>query len=116
MRRYEETGEVRSRPGSGDIRVTTVRQGEYVAQYACTNPPVIVAVPTSQLQRTNTGVNSSASIRKGIVLCGLWSRRSLRVPMIIERFVFIGREIIETDIVNDDFRMRVSREPGRLNW
>nr|CAH7763240.1 unnamed protein product [Callosobruchus chinensis] len=77
IRRYEETGEVNSRPRTG--RPTEDR---YIAQLARRERSVTVPVLRSQFQRTFNRVISTATIRRRVLASGLRCRRPLRVPLL----------------------------------
>nr|CAH7769340.1 unnamed protein product [Callosobruchus chinensis] len=84
IRRYEETGEVNSRPRTGRPTVSTRREDKYIiAQLARRELPVTVL--RSQFQRTFNRVISTATIRRRVLASGLRCRRPLRVPLLAAR-------------------------------
>nr|CAH7714068.1 unnamed protein product [Callosobruchus chinensis] len=84
IRRYEETGEVNSRPRTGRSTVSTRRE-DNIAQLACRERSVSVPVVRSQFQRTFNRVISTATIRRRVLASGLRCRRPLRVPLLTAR-------------------------------
>lgn len=133
--RYEETGEVHSRPRSGRPRVTSIREDRYIAQSARRYRLITVPALRSTFQRTYNRVISSATVRRRVLSSGLRSRRPLRVPLLTPRhratrlhwarihqnwLLAQWRHVIFTDesrfgLVSDDYRVRVWREPHRIN-
>nr|CAH7758830.1 unnamed protein product [Callosobruchus chinensis] len=85
IRRYEETGEVNSRPQTSRPTVSTRREDKYIAQVARRERSVTVPVLRSQFQRTFNQVISTARIRRRVLASGLRCRRSLRVPLLTAR-------------------------------
>nr|CAH7742418.1 unnamed protein product [Callosobruchus chinensis] len=85
IRRYEETGEVNSRPRTGRPTVSTRREDRYIAQLARRERSVTVPVLRSQFQRTFNRVISTATIRRRVLASGLRGRRPLRVPLLTSR-------------------------------
>nr|CAH7752527.1 unnamed protein product [Callosobruchus chinensis] len=85
IRRYEETGEVNSRPRTGRPTVSTRREDRYIAQLARRERSVTVPVLRSQFQRTFNRVISTATIRRRVLASGLRCRRPLRVPLLTAR-------------------------------
>nr|CAH7732216.1 unnamed protein product [Callosobruchus chinensis] len=83
--RYEETGEVNSRPRKGRPTVSTRREDRYIAQLARRERSVTVPVLRSQFQRTFNRVISTATIRRRVLASGLRCRRPLRVPLLTAR-------------------------------
>nr|CAH7750530.1 unnamed protein product [Callosobruchus chinensis] len=83
IRRYEESGEVNSRPRTGRPTVSTGREDRYIAQLARRKRSV--TVPVSQFQRTFNRVISTATIRRRVLALGLRCRRPLRVPLLTAR-------------------------------
>nr|CAH7733055.1 unnamed protein product [Callosobruchus chinensis] len=81
IRRYEEIGEVNSRPRTGRPTVSTRREDRYIAQLARREQSVTVPVLRSQFQRTFDRVISTATIRRRVLASGLRCRRPLRVPL-----------------------------------
>src|ERR1700729_1953477 len=75
--RYEETGEVHSRPRSGRPRVTSIREDRYIAQSARRYRLITVPALRSTFQRTYNRVISSATVRRRVLSSGLRSRRPL---------------------------------------
>nr|CAH7760291.1 unnamed protein product [Callosobruchus chinensis] len=118
IRRYEETGEVNSRPRTGNRERS-----------------VTVPVLSSQFQRTFNLVISTATIRRRVLASGLRCRRPLRVPLLTARhrtarLQWAGahqdwllpqwRNVLFSDesrsgLVSDDYRERVWRERGGQN-
>nr|CAH7752365.1 unnamed protein product [Callosobruchus chinensis] len=84
IRRYEETGEVNSRPRTGRPTVSTRREDRYIAQLARRERSVTVPVLRSQFQRTFNRVIST-TIRRRVLASGLRCRRPLRVPLLTAR-------------------------------
>nr|CAH7742062.1 unnamed protein product [Callosobruchus chinensis] len=85
IRRYQETGEVNSRPRTGRPTVSTRREDRYIAQLACRERSVTVPVLRTQFQRTFNRVISTATIRRRVLALGLRCRRPLRVPLLTAR-------------------------------
>nr|CAH7769951.1 unnamed protein product [Callosobruchus chinensis] len=85
IRRYEETGEVNSRPRTGRPTVSTRREDRYIAQLARRERSVTVPVLKSQFQRTFIRVISTAAIRRRVSTSGLRCRRPLRVALLTAR-------------------------------
>nr|CAH7768776.1 unnamed protein product [Callosobruchus chinensis] len=85
IRRYEETGEVNSRPRTGRPTVSTRRGDRYIAQLARRERSVTVPVLRSQFQRTFNRVISTATIRRRVLATGLRCKRPLRVPLLTAR-------------------------------
>nr|CAH7756655.1 unnamed protein product [Callosobruchus chinensis] len=85
IRRYEETGEVKSRPRTGRPTVSTRREDRYIAQLARRDRSVTVPILRSQFQRTFNRVISTATIRRRVLASGLRCRRPLRVPLLTAR-------------------------------
>nr|CAH7753055.1 unnamed protein product [Callosobruchus chinensis] len=85
IRRYEETGEVNSRPRTGRPTVGTRREDRYIAQLARRERSVTVPVLRSQFQRTFNRVISTSIIRRRVLASGLRCRRPLRVPLLTAR-------------------------------
>nr|CAH7737754.1 unnamed protein product [Callosobruchus chinensis] len=85
IRRYEETGEVNSRPRTGRPTVSTRREYRYIAQLARRERSVTVLVLTSQFQRTFNRVISTATIHRRVLASGLRCRRPLRGPSLTAR-------------------------------
>nr|CAH7747251.1 unnamed protein product [Callosobruchus chinensis] len=85
IRRYEETGEVNSRPRTGRPTVRTRREDRYIVQLARRERSVTVPVLRSQFQRTFNRVISTATIRRRVLASGLRCRRPLRVPLLTAR-------------------------------
>nr|CAH7733078.1 unnamed protein product [Callosobruchus chinensis] len=85
IRRYEETGEVNSRPRTGRRTVSSRREDRYIAQLARRERSVTVAVLRSQFQRTFNRVISTTTILQRVLASGLRCRRSLRVPLLTAR-------------------------------
>nr|CAH7718211.1 unnamed protein product [Callosobruchus chinensis] len=130
IRRYEETGEVNSRPRTGQPTVSTRREGRYIAQLARRERSVAVPVLRSQFQRTLNRVISTATIRRRVLASGLRCRRPLRVPLLtaLHRTARLQwarahqdwllpqwRNVLFSDesrfgLVSDDYRKRVWRE------
>nr|CAH7769911.1 unnamed protein product [Callosobruchus chinensis] len=81
IRRYEETGEVNSRPRTGGPTVRTRREDRYVAQLARRERSVTAPLLRSQFQRTFNRVISTATIRRRVLVSRLRCRRPLRVPL-----------------------------------
>nr|CAH7726032.1 unnamed protein product [Callosobruchus chinensis] len=86
IRRYEETGEVNSKPRTGRPLVSTRREDRYIAQLARRKQPVTVPVLRSHFQRTCNRVISTATIRRRVLASGLRCRRPLRVPLLTARY------------------------------
>nr|CAH7751863.1 unnamed protein product [Callosobruchus chinensis] len=130
IRRYEETGEVNSRPRTGRPTVSTRREVRYIAQLARRERSVTVPVLRSQFQRTFNRVISTATIRRRVLASGLRCRRPLRVPLLTARhrtarlqwarahqdwLLPQWRNVLFSDesrfgFVSDDYRERVWRE------
>nr|CAH7751245.1 unnamed protein product [Callosobruchus chinensis] len=87
IRRYEETGEVNSRPRTGRPTVSIRREDryEYIAQLAHRARSVTVPVLRSQFQRTFNREISTATIHRRVFASGLRCRRPLRVPLLTAR-------------------------------
>nr|CAH7726977.1 unnamed protein product [Callosobruchus chinensis] len=85
IRRYEETGEVNSRPRTGRPTGSTRREDRYIAQLARRERSVTVPVLRSQFQRTFNRVISTATIRRRVLASELRCRRILRVPLLTAR-------------------------------
>nr|CAH7745656.1 unnamed protein product [Callosobruchus chinensis] len=85
IRRYEETGEVNSRPRTSRPTVSTRREDRYIAQLARRERSVTVPVLRSQFQRTFNPVISTATIRRRVLASGLRRRRPLSVPLLTAR-------------------------------
>nr|CAH7759935.1 unnamed protein product [Callosobruchus chinensis] len=85
VRRYEETGEVNSKPRTGRPTVGTRREDRYIAELARRERSVTVPVLRFQFQRTFNRVISIATIRRRILALGLRCRRPLRVPLLTAR-------------------------------
>nr|CAH7749153.1 unnamed protein product [Callosobruchus chinensis] len=85
IRRYEETGEVNSRPRTGRPTVSTRREDRYIAQLARRERSVTAPVLRSQFQRTFNRVISTATIRRRVLASGLRCRRPLRLPLLTAR-------------------------------
>nr|CAH7731329.1 unnamed protein product [Callosobruchus chinensis] len=85
IRRYEETGEVNSRPRTDRPNVSTRREDRYIAQLARRERSVTVPVLRSQSQRTFNRVISTATIRRRVLASGLRCRRPLRLPLLTAR-------------------------------
>nr|CAH7763802.1 unnamed protein product [Callosobruchus chinensis] len=124
IRRYEETGEVNSRPRTGRPNVSTRRER-------------IVTVPVlrSQFQRTFHRVISTTTIHRRALASGLRCRRPLRVPLLTARhrtarlqwarahqdgLLPQWRNVLFSDesrfgLMSDDYRERVWRERGGQN-
>nr|CAH7714695.1 unnamed protein product [Callosobruchus chinensis] len=85
IRRYEETGEVNSRPRTGRPSVSTRREDRCIAQLARRERSVTVPVLRSQFQRTFNRVISTATIRRRVLASGLTCRRLLRVALLTAR-------------------------------
>nr|CAH7721190.1 unnamed protein product [Callosobruchus chinensis] len=85
IRRYEETGEVNSRPRTGRPTVSTRREDRYIAQLARRERSVTVPVLRSQFQRTFNRAISTATIRRRALASGLRCRRPLKVPLLTAR-------------------------------
>nr|CAH7749621.1 unnamed protein product [Callosobruchus chinensis] len=85
IRRYEETGEVNSRPLTGRTTVITRREDRYIAQLARRERSVTVPLLRSQFQGTLNWVISTATIRRRVLASGLRCRRPLRVPLLTAR-------------------------------
>nr|CAH7722916.1 unnamed protein product [Callosobruchus chinensis] len=85
IRRYEETGDVNSRSGTGRPTVSTRREEKYIAQLARRERSVTVPVLRSKFQRTFNRVISTATIRRRVLASGLRCRRPLRVPLLTAR-------------------------------
>lgn len=135
IRRYEETGEVNSRPRTGRPTVSTRREDRYIAQLARRERSVTVPVLRSQFQRTFNRVISTATIRRRVLASGLRRRRPLRVPLLTARhrtarlqwarahqhwLLPQWRNVLFSDesrfgLVSDDYRERVWRETGGQN-
>nr|CAH7714069.1 unnamed protein product [Callosobruchus chinensis] len=134
IRRYEETGEVNSRPRTGRSTVSTRRE-DNIAQLACRERSVSVPVVRSQFQRTFNRVISTATIRRRVLASGLRCRRPLRVPLLTARhrtarlqwarahqdwLLPQWKNVLFSDVsrfglVSDDYRERVWRERGGQN-
>nr|CAH7765651.1 unnamed protein product [Callosobruchus chinensis] len=84
IRRYEETGEVNSRPRTERPTFSARREDRYIAQLARRERSVTVPVLRSQFQRTFNRVISTATIRR-VLASGLRCRRPLRVPLLTAR-------------------------------
>nr|CAH7769022.1 unnamed protein product [Callosobruchus chinensis] len=135
IRRYEETGEVNSRPRTGRPTVSTRRGDRYIAQLARRKGSVTVPLLRSQFQRTFNRVISTAKIRRRVLASGLRCRWPLRVPLLTARhrkarlqwarahqdwLLPQWRNVLFSDesrfgLVSDDYRKRVWRERGGLN-
>nr|CAH7769952.1 unnamed protein product [Callosobruchus chinensis] len=135
IRRYEETGEVNSRPRTGRPTVSTRREDRYIAQLARRERSVTVPVLKSQFQRTFIRVISTAAIRRRVSTSGLRCRRPLRVALLTARhrtarlqwarahqdwLLPQWRNVLFSDesrfgLVSDDYRERVRRERGGQN-
>nr|CAH7753056.1 unnamed protein product [Callosobruchus chinensis] len=135
IRRYEETGEVNSRPRTGRPTVGTRREDRYIAQLARRERSVTVPVLRSQFQRTFNRVISTSIIRRRVLASGLRCRRPLRVPLLTARhrtarlqwarahqdwFLPQWRNVLFSDeprfgLVSDHHRERVWRERGGQN-
>nr|CAH7750531.1 unnamed protein product [Callosobruchus chinensis] len=133
IRRYEESGEVNSRPRTGRPTVSTGREDRYIAQLARRKRSV--TVPVSQFQRTFNRVISTATIRRRVLALGLRCRRPLRVPLLTARHRTAGlqwarahqdwllpqwRNVLFSDesrfgLVSDDYQERVWKERGEQN-
>nr|CAH7769912.1 unnamed protein product [Callosobruchus chinensis] len=132
IRRYEETGEVNSRPRTGGPTVRTRREDRYVAQLARRERSVTAPLLRSQFQRTFNRVISTATIRRRVLVSRLRCRRPLRVPLrhrtarlqwarshqdwLLRQW----RKVLFSDesrfgSVSDDYRERVWREKGGQN-
>nr|CAH7716557.1 unnamed protein product [Callosobruchus chinensis] len=85
IRRYEETGEVNSRPRTGRPTFSTKREDRYIAQLARKERSVTVPVLRSQFQRTFNPLISNATIRRRVLASGFRCRRPLRVPLLTAR-------------------------------
>nr|CAH7763870.1 unnamed protein product [Callosobruchus chinensis] len=85
IRRYEETGEVNSRPRTGPPAVSTRGENRYIAQLGRRERSVSVPVLRSEFQRTCNRVISTATIRRRVLASGLRCRRPLRVPLLTAR-------------------------------
>nr|CAH7720203.1 unnamed protein product [Callosobruchus chinensis] len=135
IRRYEETGEVDSRPRTFRHTVSTRREDRYIAQLARRGQSVTVPVLRSQFQRTFNRVISIATIRRRVLASGLRCRRPLRLPLLTARhrtarlqwvrahqdgLLPQWRNMLFSDesrfrLVSDDYRERVWRERGGQN-
>ena len=133
IQRFEETGDVASRPRSGRRRVTTEREDRYLAQYARRNRSIPIRALQFQFQRTYNRVISSRTVSRRLFNVGLHRRRPLRVPLLTyqqrqRRFQWARehqawllpqwRYVVFTDetrigLISDDYRQRVWREVGR---
>nr|CAH7762384.1 unnamed protein product [Callosobruchus chinensis] len=130
IRRYEETGEVNSKPRTGRPIVSTRREDRYIAQLASRERLVTVPVLRSQFQRTFNRVISTATIRRRVfgvrievqkafkgafVNC---SSRTTRLQWAIAHQDWLlpqWRNVLFSDesrfgLVSDDYRERVWRE------
>nr|CAH7764431.1 unnamed protein product [Callosobruchus chinensis] len=85
IRRYEETGEVNSRPRTGRPTVSTRREDRYIAQLARRERSVTVPVLRSQFQRTFNRVISTATILRRVLASRLRCGSPLRVPLLTAR-------------------------------
>nr|CAH7747406.1 unnamed protein product [Callosobruchus chinensis] len=85
IRRYEETGEVNSRPRTGRPTVSTRPEDRYITQLARRERSVTVPVLRSQFQRTFNRVISTATILRRVLASGLRCRSPLRVPLLAAR-------------------------------
>nr|CAH7737755.1 unnamed protein product [Callosobruchus chinensis] len=135
IRRYEETGEVNSRPRTGRPTVSTRREYRYIAQLARRERSVTVLVLTSQFQRTFNRVISTATIHRRVLASGLRCRRPLRGPSLTARhrtarlqwaraqqdwLLPQWRNVLFSDesrfrLVSDDYRERFWRKRGGQN-
>nr|CAH7728359.1 unnamed protein product [Callosobruchus chinensis] len=133
IRRYEETGEVNSRPRTGRPTVSTRREDRYTAQLARRGRSVTVRVSRSQFQRTFNRVISTATIRRRVLASRLRCRRPLEVPFLTARHHIARlqwarahqdwllpqrKNVLPSDesrfgLVSDDYRERVWRERGQ---
>nr|CAH7716558.1 unnamed protein product [Callosobruchus chinensis] len=135
IRRYEETGEVNSRPRTGRPTFSTKREDRYIAQLARKERSVTVPVLRSQFQRTFNPLISNATIRRRVLASGFRCRRPLRVPLLTARHrtarlqwarahrdwllpqwrnVFFSDES-RFGLVRDDYRERIWRKRGAQN-
>nr|CAH7760085.1 unnamed protein product [Callosobruchus chinensis] len=135
IRRYEDTGEVNSRPRTGRPTVSTRREDGYITRLACRERSAAVAVLRSQFQRTFSRVISTATIPRRVLASGLRFIRPLRVPLLAARhrtarlqwarahqdwLLPQWRNVLFSDesrfgLVSDDYRERVWRERGEQN-
>nr|CAH7739799.1 unnamed protein product [Callosobruchus chinensis] len=135
IRRYEETGEVSSRPRTGRPTASTRREDRYIAQLAHRERSVTVPVLRSQFERTFNRVISTATIRRRVLASGLRCRRPLRVPSLTARHSTARLQwarahqdwllpqwmnVLFSDesrfgLVSDDYRQRVWRKRGGQN-
>nr|CAH7735250.1 unnamed protein product [Callosobruchus chinensis] len=135
MRRYEETGEVNSRPRTGRPTISTTQEDRYIAQLARRERSDTVPVLRSQFQRTFNRVISNATIRRRVLASGLRCRRFLRVHFLTARhrtarfqwarahqgwLLSQCRTVLSSDecrfgLVSDAYREMVWRERGGQN-
>nr|CAH7730297.1 unnamed protein product [Callosobruchus chinensis] len=88
IRRYEETGEVDSRPRTGRPTVGTIYLSSRlvaIAQLVRRERSVTIPGQRSQFQRTFNRVISTATIRRRVLASGVRCRRPLRVPLLTAR-------------------------------
>nr|CAH7732621.1 unnamed protein product [Callosobruchus chinensis] len=130
IRRYEETGEVNSKPRTGRPTVSTRREDRYIAQLVRRERSVTVPVLRSQFQRTFNRVISTATICRRVLASGLRCRRPLRVSLLTARhrtarlqwarahqdwLLPQWRNVLFSDeswfgLVSDDYRQKVWRQ------
>nr|CAH7750529.1 unnamed protein product [Callosobruchus chinensis] len=135
IRRYEETGEVNSKPRTGRPTVSARREDRYIAQLARRERSVTVPVIRSQFQRTFNRVISTVTIRRRVLASGLRCRRPLRVLLLTARhrtarlqwarahqdwLLLQWRNVFFSDesrfgLVSDDYGKRLWRERGGQN-
>lgn len=132
VQRFQETGGVNRRPGSGRHRVTDEREDRYLANFVRRNRNITVTAVRTHFRRTYGRFISRPTIRRRLAGANLRSRRPLRVPRLTRahRAVRLAwgrihrnwllpqwRNVLFSDesrfgLTSDSRRVRVWREPG----